>query len=359
MVAFTCHNLGILALLLRSVLEAFRSRTALLAENALLRHQLAIIERSIARPKLGPMDRIVLVALAIVTPTWKNVLRVVQPETLLRWHRKGFRVLWRWRSRFRRASSFRRLDPETITLIRAIANDNRLWGAERIRGELLKLGIAVSKRTIQKDRHAPRSGSPRGQGWATFLRNHGHEIWACDFLQSYDVFFRPLFAFAFIELATRKIIHIATTRSPSWAWVTRQLRNATPFGLAPHFLLRDRDGKFGPTFDALGKATGIRVIKTAIRAPNMNAICERFLGSLRRECLDHILVLNDRHFARVVREYAGYYNGARPHQALRQQTPVSAGRRTGIQHTEEQSPRRKIIKVPVLGGLHHDYRRAA
>jgi transposase InsO family protein len=230
-----------------------------------------------------------------------------------------------------------------------MAKDNRLWGAERIRGELLKLGIAVSKRTIQKYMQAPRSRNPHGQSWATFLKNHGRHIWACDFLQGYDVFFRPIFAFVVIELATRKIVHIATTRFPSWPWVTQQLRNATPFGVAPRFLLRDRDGKFGPAFDALAKATGIRVIKTAVRAPNMNAVCERFLGSLRRECLDHVVVLNDGHFDRTVRGYVAFYNQARPHQALRQQTPVPTARPTGG----------KIVKFPVLGGLHHDYRRAA
>jgi transposase InsO family protein len=230
-----------------------------------------------------------------------------------------------------------------------MADENKLWGAERIRGEQLKLGIAVSKRTVQKYMHAPRARRPRGQGWATFLKNHASDIWTCDFLQSYDVFFRPIFALAFIELATRKIVHIATTRFPSWTWVTQQLRNATPFGLAPRFLLRDRDWKYGPAFDALAKATGIRVIKTAIRAPDMNAVCERFLGSLRRECLDHVIVLNDCHFDRVVREYAAFYNEARPHQALRQQTPVPADR----------PAEGKIIKFPVLGGLHHDYRRAA
>jgi transposase InsO family protein len=349
MVAFAEHIIGLVALLLRTQRDAFRSRGALLAENALLRHQLAIMERSIARPNLMPLDRLVLVALSIVVPTWKNVLRLVQPATLLRWHRRGFRALWRWKTRTGRTAPARRLDPETVTLIRTMAKDNRLWGAKRIRGELLKLGIAVSKRTVQKYMKAPRARGPCGQRWSTFLKNHAHEFWACDFLQCYDVFFRPIFAFAFIELATRKIVHIATTRFPCWGWVTQQLRNATPFGLAPRFLLRDRDGKYGPAFDALARATGIRVIKTAIRAPNMNAVCERFLGSLRRECLDHVIVVNDRHFDRVVREYAGFYNGARPHQALRQQTPVPADRPSGG----------KIVKFPVLGGLHHDYRRAA
>jgi putative transposase len=226
---------------------------------------------------------------------------------------------------------------------------NRLWGAERIRGELLKLGVKVSKRTIQRYMRTARPRGPRGQRWSTFLRNHAHEIWACDFLQAYDVFFRPVFALVFIELATRKVVLAATTRFPSQAWVTQQLRNATPLGVAPRFLLLDHDNKFGVAFDALALATGIRVIRTAVRAPDMNAVCERFLGSLRRECLDHVLVLDDRHFQRVVAEYVRYHNGARPHQGLRQQTPVPA----------ERPVDGKIITLPVLGGLHHDYRRVA
>jgi putative transposase len=230
-----------------------------------------------------------------------------------------------------------------------MASANRLWGAERIRGELLKLGIRVSKRTVQKYMRAVRKGTPGGQRWSTFLRNHALETWACDFLQTYDVFFRPIFAFVFIELATRRVMLAATTRFPSRAWVTQQLRNATPFGVAPRILIRDRDDKFGAPFDALARATGIRMVRTAVRAPNMNAVCERFLGSLRRECLDHILVLDAGHFQRVVAQYVRYHNDARPHQGIGQRTPVHA-----VRPAEGD-----IVPFPVVGGLHHNYRRAA
>jgi transposase InsO family protein len=196
---------------------------------------------------------------------------------------------------------------------------------------------------------AARTHPPGGQRWSTFLRNHACNVWACDFLQAYDLFFRPIFTLVFIELATRNVVFAATTRMPSQAWVAQQLRNATPLGVAPKFLIRDRDDKFGTALDALALATGIRVIRTAVRAPNMNAICERFLGALRRECLDHILVLDDRHLHRVVTEYIRYFNAARPHQGLRQQTPVPALR----------PPEGNIVALPVLGGLHHDYRRVA
>ena len=282
----------------------------------------------------------------MVTPTWTNVLRIVQPETLLRWHRAGFKALWRWRSRARPTS---RLAPETPALIRSMASANRLWGAERIRGELLKLGVKVSKRTIQRSMRAARPRGPRGQRSSAFLRNHAQEIWACDFLQAHDVFFRPIFAFVFIELATRKVVFAATTRFPSQTWVTQQLRNATPAGAAPRFLIHDRDDKFGTAFDALARATGIRMVRTAVRAPNMNAVCERFLGSLRRECLDHVLVLDARQFQRVVAEYVRYHNAVRPHQGIHQQTQVPA----------ERPAEGNIVALPVLGGLHHEYRRAA
>jgi transposase InsO family protein len=336
----------LLLLLAAAVVDSLSPRLALLGEIALLRHQLTVLQRTVARPRVTRLDRIAFVALATITPTWRNVLRIVQPETLLRWHRAGFKALWRWRSRPRRAS---RLSPDTAALIRSMAAMNRLWGADRIRGELLKLGIKVSKHTIQRYMRAALPSRPQGQRWSSFLRNHAHEIWACDFLQAYDVFFRPIFAFVFIELATRKVMLAATTRCPSQAWVTQPLRNATPSGVAPRFLIRDRDDKFGAAFDALACATGVRMVRTAVRAPNMNAICERFLGSLRRECLDHLLVLDDGHFHRVVAEYVRYYNAARPHQGIHQHTPVPA----------ERPAEGRIVALPVLGGLHHKYQRAA
>ena len=165
-----------------------RSRRSLLTEIALLRHQLTVLERSVARPHVTRLDRIVLVALAAITPTWRNVLRVVQPETLLRWHRAGFKALWRWRSR---PGPRLRITAETVALIRTMARENALWAAERIRGELLKLGIKASKRTVQKYMRAARPHPPGGQRWSTFLRNHASDVWACDFLQAYDLFFAP------------------------------------------------------------------------------------------------------------------------------------------------------------------------
>ena len=232
-----------------------------------------------------------------------------------------------------------------------MAASNLLWGAERIRGELLKLGLRVAKRTIQKYMRSARPRRPKGARWATFLREHAREVWACDFLQLYDVFFRPIYAFFIVEHATRRVVQAGVTRSPSDAWVAQQLRNATPDGQAPRFLIRDRDAKYGPLFARTAEGVGTKVILTPIRTPRANAICERFLGSVRRECLDFVLVLSERHLERVLAQYTQYFNAARPHQGLGQRIPVSAG--------TPANTNGRVIATPVLGGLHHDYRRVA
>jgi transposase InsO family protein len=235
-----------------------------------------------------------------------------------------------------------------------MARDNPLWGAERIRGELLKLGIRVSKRTIQKYMRDVGRRRPSGQSWATFLRNHAHETWAGDFLQVTDVFFRPLFAFFLVELASRRVVYVGVTRHPTDAWVTQQLREATPFDARPRFLIRDNDAKYGRRFDQLAEASGIIVLRTPVRAPRANAITERFLRSVRRECLDHLLLLGGAHLRRVLGEYVAYFNAARPHQGLGQRVPAPGVAPGPARHDADD-----IVAVPILGGLHHAYQRAA
>jgi transposase InsO family protein len=242
---------------------------------------------------------------------------------------------------------------ETVALIQQMAQENRLWGAERIRGELLKLGLAVAKHTIQKYITQVRPAKPTSQTWAIFLKNHAKDIWACDFLPVIDLWFRPLYLFFIVELSSRRIVHFGVTRSPTDVWVAQQLREATPFSQAPRFLIRDRDRKYGGSFTRVAAGTSIEVLKTPYRAPKANAICERFLGSVRRECLDHSLVLGELHLYRMIREYVAYYNRARPHQGIAQQIPEG---RTSIQ---EKQGKTKIVAFPVLNGLHHDYRLAA
>jgi putative transposase len=284
--------------------------------------------------------------------TPKQALFLIQPETLLRWHRELFRLFWMRKSKAHARKP--KLSSETISLIKEMATNNWLWGAERIRGELLKLDIWVSKRTIQKYMKQIRPKRARGQSWKTFLRNHVAEVWACDFLQVTDLFFRPLFAFFIIELQSRRVMHVNVTRSPTDPWVAQQLREATPYGEGPRYLIRDNDRKFGPSFARVAATSGIKVLRTPYRTPRANAVCERFLGSVRRECLDHFLIFSEKHLYRLLQAYMVYFNQARPHQGLRQRIPDPPT--LSASPPKQQS---RVITVPMLGGLHHDYNRAA
>jgi len=329
-----------------------RSKSELIAENAFLRQQLIMLKRQVKRPVCTKADRILLVLLARVVRAWKQALVIVQPETLLRWHREAFRFYWKHKSK---AHSHKpKVAAETITLIREMATKNRLWGAERIRGELLKLGMHVCKRTIQKYIRQVRAPQPKGQKWATFLRNHAAQIWACDFLQVTDLFFRPLFAFVIIELKSRRVIHMGVTRSPTDPWVAQQLREATPYGQAPTYLIRDNDSKFGSLFTRVATTSAIEILKIPYHAPQANAVCERFVRSVRQECLDHLLIFHEKQLQRVLNEYAAYFNRARPHQGIQQQIPELYGSSGSSTHEGT-----KVVAVPILAGLHHDYRLVA
>jgi putative transposase len=227
-------------------------------------------------------------------------------------------------------------------------------GTERIRGELVKLDLRVSKRTIQKCLRQARPPRPPGQTWGTFLRNHAGAIWACDSLQVADLLFRPLFTFFIVEHGSRRVVHVGVTRRPTDEWVAQQLREATPYDRRPRYLLRDNDSKYGQAFTRVAKASGIMVLRTAYRAPKENAACERFLGSVRRECLDRILVLSEAHLRRILQDYVRYFDTERPHQGLGQRIPDRAA-------GSSPQPRAggRVRAVPVLGGLHHAYVRAA
>jgi putative transposase len=310
------------SLVFGTLADLTRGKAELLAENALLRHQLIILRRQIKRPVYRKTDRLLLVLLARMVRTWKQALFLVQPETLLRWHRELFRLFWKRKSKAH--SRKPRLSPETIRLIKEMTTNNRLWGAERIRGELLKLDIHVSKRTIQKYMKQARPKRARGQSWKVFLRNHAAEVWACDFLQVTDLFFRPLFAFFIIELKSRKVIHVNVTRTPTDPWVAQQLREATPYGQAPTYLIRDNDRKFSQSFAKVAATSGIKVLRTPYRTPQANAVCERFLGSVRRECLDHFFIWQEKQLHRLLKAYALYFNQTRPHQGLGQRIPDSS-----------------------------------
>ena len=340
------------ALALGAMADLARSKPQLVAENLLLRQQLIVLNRSVKRPRFTRADRLRFVVLASRLQGWKDALLIVKPETILRWHRHGFQLFWKRKSRA--MSHEPKIPMQTITLIKEMATTNRLWGAERIRGELLKVGIKVAKRTVQRYMRQTRSPRPHRQTWATFLRNHTSAICAGDFLQVTAIFFRPLVAFIIPELGSRRIVHVGVTRSPTDAWVAQQLREATPFGEAPAYLIRDNDAKYGAQFEAVATGTGIEVLRTPIKAPQANAICERLVGSVRCECLDHILIMSEAHLRRVLKEYAMYFNRSRPHQGIHQQVPQPE-KSLGFSGGETAN----VMALPILGGLHHEYLRAA
>jgi len=234
-----------------------------------------------------------------------------------------------------------------VALIKQMARENATWGAERVRGELRKVGIEVSKSSVQKYMAGVRKCRVPKQTRATFLRNHASEIWACDFLQTYDLFFRTVFAFVIIGLRSRRMVHFGVTRNPTDEWTAQQLREATPFGEEPRFLIRDNDRKYGSSFERA--ASEFDALATPYRAPRANAVCRRFPGSLRRECLDHFVILNERHVRRLVKEYKVYFNRARPHQGIEQRVPCRTERFDAPPVTATLSSR------SVLNGLHHDY----
>ncbi len=335
--------------------DLVKSKTQLIMENVLLRQQVIILQRQVTRPRLTAHDRSLLVVLASWVKDWKNALQIVKPETLLRWHREGFKLEWRLKSKGKARKP--RISEETIVLIKQMALDNRRWGTKRIRGELLKLGIRVNRDTIRRYMWQARRGLPPrydGQNWATFLANHASEIWTCDFVQTYDAFFRTIFLFFIVEHGSRRVVQTAVTRHPTDEWVAQQVRNATPYGEGSRFLICDNDAKFGPCFEHAVKGAGIDLIHTPPYAPKVNAICERFIGSVRRKCLDHMLILSDKRVRRIIHEYGAFFNHARPRQGIDQQIPIPSQAVSLPKHA-----RRQVIGVPILNGLHHDYQWAA
>jgi transposase InsO family protein len=272
--------LGVLAL----TRATCRRRSDLVVENLLLRHQLAVLTRPTRRRRVHfrRFDTLLWVLVRRVRRDWRRHLVVVTPDTVIRWHRAGWRLYWRWRSRS--AGGRPRLAPEVRQLIARMSQENPLWGSERIRGELLKLGIAVSNRSIRRYRwRGPRR--PRSQTWRTFLRNHAHAIWASDLFTVQTLTFKTLYVVLFIAHGRRELIHFGVTAHPTAAWVWRQLVEATPWGRRPRHLIRDRDRVYGADFRDRAKALGIETVLTPVRAPRVNAVAERVIGTLRRECL--------------------------------------------------------------------------
>ena len=331
------------------IADLSRSKSDLIFENAILRQQLIILNRTNKRPKITKSDRLLLVLLSRLSTHWQSALHIFQPDTILRWHRELFRAYWKKKSTPK--SREPRIPHETVKLIKQMALENPRWGAKKIHGELLKLDIVIHKRTIQKYIKQVRK-KPGGQNWATFLKNHSHHIWACDFTVVHTLFFKPIYIFVVIEHETRKIVHTAVTKSPTDAWTAQQIREATPWGNRPKYLIHDNDGKYGRQFKSLLKESGIKAINTPPKAPRANAICERFVGSLKRECTDHFLILHPHQLGRIVATYADYYNQQRPHQGIDQRIPDRFGEPSPPPNFQLKG---KVVSTPVLNGLFHSY----
>ncbi len=337
----------LLLLVLRTLVAAIRSRRDLTLENLVLRHQLQVVLRTNPHARLRAPDRVLWVWLRrLWSEGWRQHLRIVQPETVLRWHRKGWRLYWTWRSRTRLGRPH--LSAEVRELIARISHENPRWGSERIRGELLKLGIVVSNRSIRRYRW--RKPSPAGsQGWRTFLSNQLRGIWAADLFVVQTLTFRTLYVFFFIRHQRRELLHFNVTVGPTAAWIWQQLLEATPWNRRPRFLIHDRDAVYGGDFDRQLTGLGIAGVRTPPGAPNANAVAERIVRTIRTECLDHLIVFDERHLRAVLAEFADYYNRDRPHRSLRLESPLPSSVQAHGQ----------VVSRPILGGLHHAYARAA
>jgi transposase InsO family protein len=336
--------MALLWFVLTVVASLFKSKSRLEAENAALRHQLIVLRRKVrGRVRLTNNDRLFFVQLYRWFPSALKAIMIIRPETIVRWHRAGFRRYWRWKSRS--PSGRPQIDTDLRVLIRRMSIENALWGAPRIQGELLKLGFEVAQSTVAK--YMVKRCGPPSQGWRTFLRNHAPDIAAVDLFMVPTIRFDLLYAFVVIRLDRRDLIWINVTANPTAEWIARQLTEAFPWDEAPRYLIRDRDRIYGSVFMRRIRAMGIRDKPIAPGSPWQNGFAERLIGSIRRECVDHFIVVGEAHLRCILRSYARYYNEVRTHRSLDKDAPVSRPvQRTG-----------SIDSYSILGGLHHHYGR--
>jgi transposase InsO family protein len=336
--------IALLSLFLHILVSPFKAQARLEAEISVLRHQLNILRRQAPKkPRLTVADRLIFVWLYRLFPSVLNAVSMIEPETVLRWHRMGFRLYWRWKSRSQGGRP--RIPGDIRRLIRDMSLANRLWGAPRIHGELLKLGIEVAQSTVAK--YMAQWGRGRSQTWKTFLHNHASGIAAMDFLIVPTVGLKLLFVLVILRHQRRRLISLSVTTNPTAEWIAHQITDAFPWNEAPDYLIRDRDRSYGLAVTRRLAAMGIRDHPTAPRSPWQNRYAERLIGSIRRDCLDHIVVFGAGHLRRILSAYAGYYNEHRTHLALDKDSP----NRRPVQRLGQ------LTAWPILGGLHHEYSR--
>jgi putative transposase len=336
-------------ILLKAPRDCFRTRAVLQAEIIALRHQLLVLQRLNRgrRPQLKLHDRLLWVWLSQLWAGWKSALLIVKPETVIAWHRRGFRLYWTWKSRYRTGRPS--VSREVRDLIRRMSMANPRWGAPRIHGELLKLGIEVSQATVAN--YMVRHRKPPSQTWRTFLKNHMTNMASADFFVVQTISFRLLFVFVILSHDRRRLVHFAVTTNPTAEWTAHQLLEAFHWDSAPRYLLRDRDGVYCTVFGDAARSLGIREILTAAQSPWQNPYVERLIGSIRRECLDHVIVFNEAGLRRVLKSYFDYYDHSRTHLALDKDAPIPRK----IQPPELG----RVVKLPEVAGLHHRYERRA
>ncbi len=343
-----CDNrtpmIDFLSKLLLVVRSRLKSRARLEAEIVVLRQQVIVLSRkSRSRVWLRNIDRLILVSMYRLFPWILNAITVVKPETVIRWHRRGFRAFWRWKSRRRGGRA--RIDREIRDLIRRMSKQNPPWGAPRIHGELLMLRIEIAQSTVARYM-ARRQGSP-WQGWKTFLGNHAAGIASVDLFVVRTISFKLLDGLVILRHARRRLVRIGVTNNPTAEWIAGQVADAFPWDEAPRHLIRDRDGAYGPAYTHRIRAMGIRDHRTAPRSPWQNRHVERLIGSIRRKSLDYFIVFSEAHLRAVLKAYASYYNQVRTHLSLDKDAP-------DFRRTQKIG---RIVAIPILGGLHHQYGR--
>lgn len=342
-----------LRLLFVLLVRSARSRRNLLLENLALRQQLGVLKQRHPQPRFAAPDKLFWVTLRWLWPGWKQALILVQPETVVRWHRDGFKWYWTWLSRHRNRAGRKCINKQLRQLIFRMVAENPTWGAPRIHGELKMLGFDISERTVLRwMRKAPRDPEP-AKRWTTFLSNHREAIAAMDFFTVPTLTFDVLYCFFVIAHDRRRILHCNVTRHPSSAWVVQQLREAFPNDSAPKYLIFDRGSNFNVDVIDTVKSFGIQPKRTSFRSPWQNGVAERWIGNCRRDLLNHVIVFNEQHLKRLMSEYARYYHNDRTHLALEKQTPAN---REAVKCADAAC---RVVAMPRLGGLHHRYDLAA